>query len=234
MKALRLLALASVLSVPLVPGRAATPIWKDEPQTTFASYTFTTSSQTPLPEQSRNAYGTPMLSVAPGSFSTGWQDPYGEFQLTRVSGQGAWDLANYGTMTLVLPFAPALGAPFDLDVFIDCVWYQGPVSQPSLGVAERTPTSLTTSQEILQSDGAGSWRRTNWSATFEDVSAHTITVTVTAPANGSVVDSLTVYTRYVPEPATAGLLLFGSCLVMFTVSRNREEKQTYVGRADRA
>jgi hypothetical protein len=202
---------------------SAVPVWKDDPLTTFASYTFTTPSTTPAPEEVRNPYGSPMLTVNPELFfGTGWQDPNGEFQLTRVPGEGAWDLGQFGNMALTIPVAPVAGSVKDLDVFIDCVWYQGPVSIPTFGVSGLTPATLLVTQELVQPDGAGSWRRTNWDASFLNETADSITVMLQAPWNGSVVDSLTVYTRYVPEPGTATLVLLA---LAFAARRQRNQEQ---------
>ena len=216
------LALVTIFIAPAA-ARAATPIWLGEPQTTFATYTFTTPSSTPAPEAGDNPYGSPLMSIAVGVFGTGWQDPNGQFQLTRVPGEGAWDLGDFGSITASIPIGPNDSLPKTVDVFIDMIWYQGPVSEPAVNAAALTPASLLVSQEFVQADGAGSWRRTIWSAVFEDVTAPSITLQAQAPWNGSVVDSFNVYTRYVPEPGTAALVLMA--LAAGVARRKRTQEQ---------
>lgn len=205
---------AMVLALCAGPAHAITlvPPWDGEPLTTYANYTFTTNSRTAAPEAYTNPHGVPALLVEDEQFfGTGWQDPDGEFQLTRVAGEGAWDLGQFGKMSITIPIAPPGDlTPKELVVFLNFIWYLGPVNTPTFTVASHTATSQFVESEFVQADGAGSWRRTVWQATFEDYVPDSITLVLQAPWNGSVIDSVALYTL-IPEPSAA-LLAFVSGL----------------------
>jgi hypothetical protein len=209
---------AMMLALCAGPASAITlvPPWDGEPLTTYANYTFTTNSRTAPPEAYTNPHGVPALLVEDEQFfGTGWQDPNGEFQLTRVPGEGAWDLGQHGKMSITVPIV-ATGdlTPKELVVFMNLIWYSGPVSTPTFTVENHVPISQSSQSEIVQFDGAGQWRRTVWEATFTGYLPDSITLVLQAPWNGSVIDSVALYTL-IPEPSAALLAVvscFGICL----------------------
>lgn len=186
------------------------PTWDGEPQSTYASYKFTTDSRTAPPEDFVNPHGTPALLVEDERFfGTGWQDPNGEFQLVREPDSGAWDLGQSGKMSMIVPIADSLGlSPKDLEFFVEFIWYLGPVNTPTFSIAGATPILQTIESELVRTDGAGSWRRTVWQASFEDYTPNSVTFELQAPSNGSVIETVNIYTL-VPEPSGAMLLCLG-------------------------
>ena len=186
------------------------PSWDGDPLSTYTSYTFTTDSRTAAPEDFVNPHGTPALLVEDEQFfGTGWQDPNGEFQLVREPDSGAWDLGQSGKMSIVVPIADSLGlSPKDLEFFVEFIWYLGPVGSPTFSISGATPILQTTDSELVRTDGAGSWRRTVWQATFEDYTPNSVTFELQAPSNGSVIETVNIYTL-VPEPSGAMLLCLG-------------------------
>ena len=198
-----LLFLLPVLSTHL-SATTLVPDWNGDPLSTSANYVFTTSSRTAPPESFVNPFGTPSLLVEDEQFfGTGWQDPNGVFQLTRVAAEGAWDLGQAGRLSIDIPVS-ALGdtSPKDLHVFVNFIWYLGPVGSPSVQLVGHSPTTQSLTSEFVEADGAGSWRRTIWQATFDDYTGDSILLRLQAPTNGSVVDSVAAYTL-IPEPSGA-------------------------------
>ncbi len=196
------------------------PAWEGDPLTTDASYTFTTNSRTAPPEDYNNPHGPPALLVEDETFfGTGWQDPNGEYQLTRVPGEGAWDLGQAGRLSITIPISVAgdLSAK-ELEVFVNLIWYQSPASAPSITIGGHIPTTSFFESELVQSDGAGSWRRTVWSATYDGFTPDFLTLVFQAPSNGSVIDAITAYTL-IPEVGTVSLILLGASIMV--MRRNR-------------
>lgn len=187
------------------------PSWEGEPNSTFASYTFTTGDRTAPPEASTNPYGAPSLLVEDEQiFGTGWQDPDEPFKLTRVAGEGAWDLGQEGRLSITIPIASAGDTSTKpLEFFVNVVWYLGPVNTPIFTVDGHAPTTSAFESELVELDGAGSWRRTVWQASFDDYEADTATLVLQAPSNGSVIDSVTIYSL-IPEPGPVILVVLGA------------------------
>ena len=194
-------------------GHAITliPDWAGEALATDASYTFTTNNPVAAPELYHNSHGMPSLLVENETFfGTGWQDPEGEYQLTRVPGEGAWDLGQNGLMSITIPICtPGDYSAKDLEVFVNLVWYQGPVATPDMTIGGQTATTSSFEFDLVAPDGAGSWRRTVWSATFDGFSSDSVTLFLNAPWNGSVIDSVSVYTL-IPEAGVVSLVLIGA------------------------
>jgi len=207
---------ANAMAITLVPS------WDGDPLSTYTSYTFTTDSRTAPPEEFVNPHGTPALLVEDEQFfGTGWQDPDGEFQLVREPDSGAWDLGQSGKMSIIVPITDSLGlSPKDLVVFVDLIWYLGPVSTPTFAIAGAFPIIESFESELVAPDGAGSWRRTVWQAEFEDYTPDHITLVLQAPWNGSVIESVNIYTL-VPEPSGAALL----CLALGGLAMRRRRCQ---------
>lgn len=209
-------ALPSLLLLTVLSGKTMAitlvPSWDGEPLSTSASYTFTTNSRTAPPEDFVNPHGTPDLLVEDEQFfGTGWQDPDPdvEFQLFRVPGEGSWDLGQFGTMSITIPITTAGGtAAKDLEVFVNLIWYLGPVNTPTFSITGATPNWQLFESELVRPDGAGSWQRTVWQATFDGYTPDEVTLVLQAPWNGSVIDSVEVYTL-IPEPSGAALLCLG-------------------------
>jgi hypothetical protein len=198
------------------------PSWDGAPLSTFTSYKFTTDSRTAPPEEFTNSHVTPTLLVEDEQFfGTGWQDPDPdvEFQLVREPTSGTWDLGQAGKMSIMIPISKPLDiSPKDLEIFVDMIWYFGPVNTPTFAAAQASPIFQSFESELVAPDGAGSWRRTVWQATFEDYIADSITLEFQSPSNGSVIDSVKIYTL-IPEPSGAALvvLAFG----VFAAMRRR-------------
>lgn len=201
---------ALILAFPAAAAQAIVtiPVWHEDPQTTYTSFAFTTNNPTAAPESFDNDYGTPALSVAPGPFASGdngWR-----------SNKGAWDLGREGTLTITIPISSAADAslPKNVEVFVNFIWYSGPFTvTPVYTVADHTPVFSATEGELVEPDGAlGSWQRTVWSASFEDVTTDTLTLVMTGAFNGSVVDDVILYTRYaaIPEPGAATFLVLAA------------------------
>ena len=202
-------------------AHAATPlpVWYGEPNTTRSGYQFSTSSTTPSPEVSVNPYGLPTATVAVGSFSTGWQNPATPFTLPGVEADGAWDLGVSGTMTLMVPFAPAAPGPgqsYRVDFLVYMVGYDGPTSLPTLTTPGLAVTDLTSSDALVLADPPGAWRSRTWMGTAENVTGNFATFQLNAPSNGSVVDTYEIHTRFtlVPEPSVAAGMLVVSGLTL--------------------
>jgi hypothetical protein len=198
------------------------PSWEGGPMTSYSSYTFTTSSRTAPPEAFSNPHGVSTLLVEDEQFfGTGWQDPNGDFQLTRVPGEGAWDLGMSGKMSITIPIAPPGDfSPKELEVFVNLIWYLGPVNTPNFAIGNHTPSNQSFESELVQSDGAGSWRRTVWQASFEAIESDSITLVLQAPSNGSVIDAVTVHTM-IPEPSSAVFAIASGLAFFFR--RRRDE-----------
>ena len=213
--------LAGALSPEARAALVTVPTWDGDAQTTSASYTFTTSSPTAPPEAARSPYGDHALQVTVGPFGTGWQDPAGEFQLTR-NGHGAWDLGRSGTLTVTVPIdQDGVFSLKNAEVFVEFVWYQSPTSIPGYGIVGLTPTYSSAQQELSALDNAGSWQRTVWEATYENLTTNNLILEFQAPLNGSVISSMQIYTRFEVVPEPAAITLSGLTLVAVVSHRRR-------------
>ncbi len=60
-------------------------------------------------------------------------------------------------------------------------------------------------------DSPGTWQELNWSGYVENVSTNSVGFKLTGAYDGSIIDEMTVYTRYtvVPEPSSGVLVFIG-------------------------
>ena len=202
-------------------GAAVVPSWSGEAGTTHFTYQFSTGDSTPAPDIAQSGFSSPVLTVMPGFASSGWQDPGAEFTSPGVENDGAWDLGNGGVISISLPVAAAaasLGTTYRIDFVVYAVSFIVPNSLPAMSALGLSPQDeVIQDSTVEQAPPLSRWDSRTWTGYYEGVASDTITFNITAPTNGSTIDSFEVYTRLtvVPEPSSAGLAMlagFFGCL----------------------
>lgn len=204
------------------------PVWFGDANTTYQSYTFSTSSTTPAPETLTNPYGTPDMEITVVPYigvGTGYQDPSDPLDIHRVD--GAWDLGPDGSIAIDVPVAPTPGAgeSYIVDVVVSVVY------EPTAGLYNvpdiiYTPSSIasTTEKSDWEADGFFFWGLKTSETTIGNVPTELINVLVDATGDtGSLIDTVEVHTRYtlVPEPQVYALFLGVGALGLILVRRWR-------------
>lgn len=217
-------ALFSLMASASLQAAYILPAWSGEQRTTSATFDFTTSSETASPETSSNPYGNPSLLVENEmTYGAGWMDPANAFHLTRGLGSGAWDLGKNGKLSIMIPIADSGNSlPKNVDFVLDLVWYQGPMGMPGYSINGLAPAITDSFQELVELDAAGSWQRTIWTASFENITADTITLEIFAPSNGAVIDSVGLRTRFSVIPEPGSVLLVGIAVMGSATLRRRK------------
>lgn len=195
-------------------GAAVVPSWAGEAGTTHHTYTFSTDDATPEAGIAQSTFGTPDLMVTLGLASSGWQNPGEEFTSPGVNDDGAWDLGNQGYMEISLPVAAAaaaVGTHYRIDFVVFVTGMVTPTAMPSLSAVGLNPQDLVILNETGPMDGMLShWDNRTWTGYYDSVTADSISLRISAPSTGSVIDTFEVYTRLtvVPEPSSALLAMF--------------------------
>jgi len=226
-----LFALAAIqVSAAVIP----TPVWYGDENTTYQSYTFSTSSTTASPEQVTNPYGSPELLVAyvpSGGVGTGYQDPANEFAINRVD--GAWDLGPDGSIQITVPVAPPVGEGlgYVVDVYISVVYEPTPGFYNPPDVFVTPTTSLANSlNPTFEQDGFFYWGLKTAEGTIGEVPSELLTVLIDATGEtGSLIDTIEVHTRYqaiVPEPGATALVFGVFTLIGLVIRRSRRNRLT--------
>lgn len=224
-----LLALAG-LSLPLYAAIIPNPIWFGDPNTTYQSYTFSTSSTTPLPESLANPYGDPemLITVVPYiGVGEGYQDPAIPWSINRVD--GAWDLGPDGSIQVDVPVAaPVNGGPgYVVDYFISVI-YEPTAGFYSLPDVFLDPVSIASTNANptfeLEDNNFFYWGLLSAEGTISEVSANRVRILVDATEpNGSLIDTVEIHTRYtlIPETSVYSFVLGLGSLGLILLRRHR-------------
>jgi len=170
-----------------------------------------------------------------GRFSTGWQDPNGDFTTYRVPEHGAWDLGENGSIEIDIPIGDASGnigfEYYKLDVLVYVIhYYLPPISvQPSLSLNGVSPVSQSYLDALHTPDVIGNWYARTWTASFTGITTDSVKLVLMGGGTGQgcVVDDIDMFIRpeVVPEPSSAMLLVLSGA-VAFWGHRRRRARQT--------
>ena len=207
-------------------GASVVPSWAGEPGATHYTYNFSTSDSTPAPDIAQSAFGAPVLTVNTGIASSGWQNPAEEFTSPGVDGDGAWDLGNGGVISFSLPVAAAaasLGTTYRIDFVVYAVSFIVPNSLPTLSAVGLAPQDQVISNATVKdAPPLSRWDSRTWTGYYQGVTSNSVTFNITAPTNGSTIDTFEVYTRLtvVPEPSSALLAMLAGAAGCLRRRRN--------------
>ena len=209
----------------VLPG----PTWAGDADTTFQSYTFTTSSTTAAPENVTNPYGTPEMLVTVVPFigvGTGYQDPSDPGKIYFQD--GAWDLGPDGSILFDIPVAPPVGSGlgYIVDVFVNVIYE--PTSfiynVPDVLYTPASVASTTVNPSYTVDVDGFPWGLLTSETTIGSTPTELIQVLVDATgSNGSLIDTVEIHTRYqvIPEPESMALIMAGCTFVVLLIRRSR-------------
>ena len=165
------------------------PCWRGQGGTTYQAWRFLTSGNPATPDAVTNAYGAPAISVAVGDFSDGW---FGTWP--NSTNLGLWDLGQSGTMQVTIPNQPGVPATSSKFIAVQVAQYIGGVfpNYATVSIAGATQVSSQRQQlEAVPPLGGIYVDQTVWRL---EPSPANETVTITAPANGGLIDAVVVDT----------------------------------------
>lgn len=197
---------------------AATPLpsWNGDPGSTRQGYLFNTGSLSPTANILSNSYGVPVANVTLGNFTSGWQDPAGQYTNPGADGDGAWDLGVSGFIDINVPIATAPAAPgsyYQVDFQVWVVAYKGITALPLFETIGLSAEDLASSEVLVAPDPefpGATWQGLTWTGYFDNLTQDDVTIRIKAPSNNiSVIDTVEVFTltTLVPEPSSILLLL---------------------------
>ncbi len=197
-----------VLSTVVVADVSAytSPPWSPGPTTTFEQWSFSAWNYGPvLPDNGwNNPFGTPQLVV---STSSQWNSSVGQHS-------GVWTLN--GEMDFIIPNYPV--AQPEKDIWVEVTWQGAGLSsfvpdKPLLGIECDYDSVLISRQETPLNDG--------WTTTLFKLNVYPNPSSEWLVLKGDImVDSVTINTICIPEPATFGLLIGGA----FMAVRRKQKK----------
>lgn len=210
---------------------APLPSWFGDANTTYQSYTFSTDSLSPAPEEMTNPYGSPtaQIEVVPSlGVGVGYQDPDPNVPSINRTG-GAWDLGPAGSMLFEIPVGPALpsGQFYVVDVFVNVIYESGLYYPPNLIPTPSAAVSVFDDPNFDQINIVR-WGLRSSEASLTAVSGDTISLLLDVPGEtgvtedtGSIVDTVELHTSYqiVPEPLSLPLVMGLSALLLLAGSR---------------
>jgi len=176
------------------------PCWRDTGGSTFQRWTFNTNDNPASPELNHNSYGSPQASITLGPFGSGWQ-----WDLGFGTNRGYWDLGSNGSITLSIPNDPTAPAGAWKYVWVQMTYWDDPPLFVAPAVSVSGATLLATSNLVVEQTFMGRWslQQTLWRL---DSSPNAETVTLTAAANGGVVDQVVVDTKWIKIDCPADLV----------------------------
>lgn len=203
--------LGFIMLGPISMASVLVPEWDGRPGTTSALFAFATGDKEVSPTSSRNPYGSVTMLVENETvWGAGWMAPGDPYGLTRGNGGGAWDLGQHGLISIMVPVSEIGRESVNMiDLFMHVIWYQGPMGTPGFEMSGQTPSYQNLVDLFVEADGPGAWYGTTWEATFDNVTDNELTLSIQAPWNGAVVESIAIYTRTTPVPEPSSLLLLG-------------------------
>src|SRR5262245_30096179 len=188
------------------------PCWRGAPNTTFQHWMFGVSNNPASipPELATNTYGSPLISIVPGPFSSGYivEDPF------LGCRQGIWDLGRFGTMTAAVPNAPSPPAGSYKYVRVQVTQYRDSLYDTNATVAISGGTLVSQQQQSIETTLIGQWivEQTIWRMGPPCPTAEY--VVLTAGTNGSLIDQVVVDTlclNFTCPPAILASADAGQC-----------------------
>lgn len=202
------------LTILLVAGAVAlagsvtipTPSWRGLDGTTMEEWQFGTDANPADPDIVSNPYGAPSATLTVGDLGEGWFDSIPEAFGNR---QGFWDLGGSGgSISITIPNRPS---PLEYKEIWVAVTYFQDISAPSVVSIQPDGTAFDPMDPILLESlpTGGEWyaQLTKWRV-YPNPEQETIVIESNI-AYGSVIDTITIDTYCVPEPATLTLLALG-------------------------
>jgi len=189
------------------------PDWRGMDGTTYQQWSFDTESPNPvLPEISENDYGLPTADITVTTFGSGWLDTL----LGLGTQSGVWDVGPAGSIVVDLPAQVTAPGTYT-EVWIQVVYFEdlGFFPAPNITMSSGQLQADQSQTQIVESTiPSGDWvlQKSVW---YLDASAPIEQITISADLNfSSIIDKVIVDTIVVPEPATMGLLLLGSVILL--------------------
>ena len=229
----RRFAIVLMLSLPAVAflqgAIIPNPTWYGDPDTTYQSYTFTTDSATPDPETVSNPYGDPEMLIINvptlGGVGIGYVDP--SFGLNRSG--GSWDLGPEGYLTVDVPVAPVPvpGQSYIVDIQVSVVYDPsvGFFTVPEISVTPEAVVS-TVDEPTFEQDGFFFWGLLTGTVTIPEAPSELITVLINATgANGSLIETVEIHTRYQLIPEASHFALGAGAVALLLVLLRRSGKR---------
>lgn len=241
--------LAAALAGLLATGAFASnhlpePSWADGAM--FLSHEFPANDPNPAPTEFVHPEGADMMLsevyIGSGAHSNSWQDPnvYPD-SLTREDSGGAWSLGA-GTLSndggrIEVPFrlneieTSGDFSGFDVELFVNVVWYQNIGGAPSISVMNSTPTNTQSSSGFFDSRAGknytDNWHLTTWSGRATNIMEEAMTLVVNGNTSGSVVDTVQVWASptAIPEPRVYAAM-FGVAALGAALWRRRTGRKT--------
>jgi hypothetical protein len=177
------------------------PCWRNQAGSTFQQWTFNTGANPANPDLAANPYGVAQAQVAVGPFGAGWL-----WDLRFGTNRGYWDLGRHGTVTLSIPNDPTAPGGAWKYVWVQMTYWDDPPLFVAPAVSVPGATLLATTNLVVEQTFLGQWslQQTLWRL---DSSPNAETVTLTAAANGGVVDQVVVDTKWIKIDCPADLVL---------------------------
>ena len=178
----------------------SSPSWNPGPTTTYEKWSFSAWNYGPvLPDAGwDNDFGTPQLVI---STSSQWSSSVGQHS-------GVWTLS--GEMDFIIPNYPDVTRP-EKDIWAEVTWKGAGLSylpdKPLLGIECDYDEVVIQRQDTVLGDG--------WTTTLFKLNVYPNPTTEWIVLKGDImVDSVTINTICIPEPATFGLLIGGAFMAI--------------------
>ena len=185
-----LAAVAMALAPPALGNDPLPPCWRGAADTTFQSWAFDVNANPASPETVSNP-GSPVAQAMVAAGGGGWIDSLFIFGAR----QGIWDLGPSGTQTVTIP---NFAAPPNSWKYVSVQVTQYRDGIYSANATVDIPGALLVSEQSVDV-GAGGFLGAKWithqSLWLIEPCPAGETVVITAPANGSAIDQITVDTR---------------------------------------
>ncbi|MHC4755283.1 MAG: PEP-CTERM sorting domain-containing protein [Planctomycetota bacterium] len=189
------------------------PDWRKLEGATYQEWSFDTESANPvLPEDELNNYGQPTADITVTDFGSGWLDVL----LGLGTQTGVWDIGPAGSIVIDLPTQVTPPGNYT-EVWIQVVYFEDPgfFLAPDISMlAGQLQADQTQTQLVESTIPSGNWilQKSVW---YLDLTTPIEQITISADLNySSIIDKVIIDARVVPEPATVGLLLFGSVIML--------------------
>lgn len=179
------------------------PPWRGQPGTTFAEWTFSDSSPTPLPVLEDNPNGSSSTNVYPG-VGQEWWDVWG-------GRQGVWPLS--GTIEIEIPNYDVAN-PYK-DIWIQLTWAPQALDTVPYVWEKLTGTDATVVGEImLDPTGEPPPADDNWYHTTYEIHLEPNPSVEIVRIDGAImVDQIVIDTICAPEPASLLVLAVGGLML---------------------